>query len=86
MDYKVIHKGYGKFDVITEDGIIKEAGPNLRGMIRYTFFEDYTFPPIGWETTRLDLLKAYHSKLFKDISEGKIKLNEKNNNNPDYIN
>ena len=74
MDYKVIHKGDGKFDLIMEDGTIKEAGPNLKGMIRYTFFEDYSFPPIGWETTRLDLLKAYHPKLFKDISEGKIKF------------
>lgn len=71
-DYKITHKGNGEFEIETDEGI-KEAGPNLCGMIRYTYFEDYTLPPIGWTTTRLELLKDYQPKVLKDIIDGKIK-------------
>jgi hypothetical protein len=41
--YLVTHLGEGRFEVKLESGEIKEAGQNLVGMIRYTYFEDY-FP------------------------------------------
>jgi len=73
MNYTLKHKGEGKFNVIMEDGSIKEAGPNLCGMIRYTYFEDFTIPPLDWEVTYRRLLEDYQPKVFKDIQEGKIK-------------
>jgi hypothetical protein len=48
MEKTIKHIGEGKFQVHMEDGEIKEAGSNLAGMIRYTYFEDYTLPEIGW--------------------------------------
>lgn len=48
MSYIVKHIGEGKFSVIMNDTQeVKEAGPNLCGMIRYTYFEDYSLPPIS---------------------------------------
>jgi len=78
-DYKIKHIGDGEFEVTLKDNSIKKAGSNLCGMIRYTYFEDFTLPPIGWETTRLQLFKDYHPKVFKDVSEGKIKIDKDEN-------
>ena len=52
VDYLVTHLGEGKFQVKMENNEIKEAGINLCGMIRYTYFEDYSLPEIGWKVTR----------------------------------
>jgi hypothetical protein len=43
-------------------------------MIRYTYFEDYSLPSIGWEVTQKQLLEDYQPKVMKDILDGKIKL------------
>lgn len=73
MSYTVRHKGNGEFEAIMDNGEIKEVGPNIQGMIRYTFFEDFTLPPINWEVTQKELLETYQPKVMKDITEGKIK-------------
>lgn len=74
MSYTARHIGDGKFEVtLHETGEVKECGTNLIGMIRYTFFEDFTLPPINWEVTQKRLLETYQPKVMKDIAEGKIK-------------
>ena len=72
-DYLLTHLGEGKFQIKLENDEVKEAGSNLCGMIRYTYFEDYTLPPIGWEVTQKQLLEDYQPKVMKDIVDGKIK-------------
>jgi len=67
------HVGEGKFIVEMEDGTFKDLGPNAVGMIRYTYFEDYQIPKVGWEVTRGKLLEDYQPKVMKDMMEGKIK-------------
>ena len=61
-----------------EDGEIKNAGSNLCGMIRYTYFEDYTLPEIGWEITWSKLMSDYMPKMQNDVLIGKIKPNQIN--------
>jgi hypothetical protein len=73
-DYILIHIGGGKFLAKMENGETKEAGDHLHGMIRYTYFEDYSFPEIGWKITRKQLYDDYLPKLQKDIINGKIKI------------
>ena len=85
MSYTVKHLGGGNFEAIFENGDIKEVGPNLRGMIRYTYFEDYTLPPVGWEITYKELLETYQPKVMKGISEGKIKYGKHEFGNTDWI-
>jgi hypothetical protein len=75
-DYIVTHIGDGKFEVKLSNGDIKSSGPNMESMIRYTYFEDYELPPIGWNITRDQLIKDYFPKLMKDVQEGKIDLNK----------
>jgi hypothetical protein len=60
------------------DGTIRNLGPNTRGMIRYTYFEDYTIPPISWTATNNQLLTDYFPKASKDSIEGKLKPNQMN--------
>ena len=84
MSYIVRHKGGGQFEAMTEEGI-KEVGPNIIGMIRYTFFEDFSLPPIGWQVTQKELLEAYHPKVMKDIVEGKIKPGKHDFGETDWI-
>ena len=84
MNYIVRHKGEGQFEAMTEEGI-KEVGPNIKGMIRYTFFEDFSLPPIGWQVTQKELLEAYHPKVMKDIVEGKIKPGKHDFGETDWI-
>ena len=74
MSYIVKHVGGGKFEATLDNGEVKEVGPNLVGMIRYTFFEDYTLPPVGWKISQKVLLETYQPKVMEDISKGKIKL------------
>ena len=47
MSYTVKHKGNGEFEATMDNGEIKEVGPNIQGMIRYTFFEDFSLPQFG---------------------------------------
>lgn len=77
-NYRVTHLGEGKFQVIMENGEMKEAGSNLCGMIRYTYFEDYTLPEIGWQVTRKRLYDDYLPKVQQDVLNGKIKPNQIN--------
>jgi len=77
-DYLVTHLGEGKFQVKMENGEIKEAGSNLCGMIRYTYFEDYSLPEIGWEVTSLKLMEDYTPKMQQDVLSGKLKPNKMN--------
>ena len=72
FDYVITHLGDLKFEAKLPNGVIKECGNNLLGMLRYTYFEDFSTPPIGWSITREQLIKDYFPKLAKDISEGKI--------------
>lgn len=72
------HIGEGKFQVYMEDGEVKDAGSNLVGMIRYTYFEDYNLPEIGWEITWEQLMKDYMPKMQNDVLIGKIKPNQIN--------
>lgn len=46
MEDLITHIGEGEFQMNMESGI-KMCGPNLCGIIRYTYFEDYTLPEIG---------------------------------------
>jgi hypothetical protein len=78
MYKEVKHTGDGFFEVIMEDGTIKSAGNNLCGIIRYTYFEDYTIPPLGWTVSRENLMKDYQSKVIPDIMSGKIKPGKHN--------
>lgn len=61
------------FICVMDDGSIKEAGPNIRGMIKYTYFEETNdYPPEGWEVLRELFLRDYNSKIFKDFQSGKL--------------
>lgn len=73
FNYLVTHLGEGKFQVRMENNEIKEAGSNLCGIIRYTYYEDYTLPEIGWQVTREQLMNDYLPKMSKDVLSGKIK-------------
>lgn len=75
MSYTIKHIGDGNFEAtIHETGEVKECGSNIKGMIRYTYFEDYSLPEIGWEVTQKQLLEDYQPKVMKDIMDGKIKV------------
>lgn len=66
-DYVITHLGEGKFQVKVGEDEVKEAGSNLCGMIRYTYFEDYALPEIGWEVTRKQLMQDYLPKMHQDV-------------------
>ena len=72
MSYKIKHIGNGIFEATLDTGEIKEVGPNIIGMIRYTYFEDFKLPPTNWEITQKQLLEDYQPKVLKDIKDGKI--------------
>lgn len=72
-NYLVTHLGEGKFQVKMDNNEIKEAGPNLCGMIRYVYFEDFTLPEIGWKVTGKQLMEDYLPKVQNDLLSGKIK-------------
>ena len=74
LDLKYRHTGDGKFVAEMEDGSIKDLGPKAVGMIRYTYFEDYQLPEIGWEVTSVKLLEDYQPKMLKDYQEGKFEI------------
>lgn len=67
------HIGDGKFNIVI-DNKTKEVGPNLCGIIRYTYFEDYSLPEIGWQVERKKLMSDYVPKMQQDVLNGKIKI------------
>ena len=73
MSYKIKHIGNGEFNATLDTGEIKEVGQNIIGMVRYTYFEDFRLPPVGWEITQKQLLEDYQPKVMKDILDGRIK-------------
>lgn len=79
MEQEVItHLGEGKFQIKMENDEIKGVGPGLCGIIRYTYFEDYTLPEIGWQITRKQLMIDYIPKMQQDVLNGKLKPNQMN--------
>ncbi len=84
-NYTIRHKGNGEFEAIMDDGETKEVGSNIIGMIRYTFFEDFSLPPINWKVTQKELLEKYQPKVMKDITEGKIKPGKHEFGETDWI-
>jgi hypothetical protein len=66
-DYLLTHLGEGKFQVKMGTGEFIVSGSNLCGMVRYTYFEDYSLPKIGWEVTRKQLMEDYVSKMQQDF-------------------
>lgn len=72
MNYQITHIGEGKFEIVTETGELKQAGEGLCGIIRYTYFEDYLLPEVGWTTTREKLMSDYLPKIQKDFLSGKL--------------
>lgn len=85
MSYTIRHIGSAKFEATLDTGEIKEVGPNLIGMIRYTYFEGFGIPPVGWEVTQEQLLKDYQPKVLKDIQEGKIQAGKHDTGSFDWI-
>lgn len=70
----ITYAGDGKFNVKLDDGRILDAGQNLRGMIKYTYFENTNdYPEIGWSVTQNQLHLDYFPKAQKDILSGKLK-------------
>lgn len=74
------HTGDGKFVAEMEDGSFKDLGPKAVGMIRYTYFEDYQLPEVGWEVTRGKLLADYQPKMLKDYKGEKFEISHTDEN------
>lgn len=85
MSYKVKHIGDGIFEATLDNSEVKEVGSNLIGMIRYTYFEDFSLPPIGWEVTQKQLMEDYQPKVMKDIMDGKIQYGKHEFGQTDWI-
>ncbi len=85
MSYTVKHLSNGIFELTLDSGEVKEVGPNIIGMIRYTYFEDFTLPPPNWEITQKQLLEDYYPKVLKDISDGKIQYGKHDFGKTDWI-
>ncbi len=83
--YKLKHLGSGDFRAIMEDGQEKEIGDNLIGMVRYTYFEDFSLPPIDWTITREQLLQDYSKKSQADILSGKLEVGKHEFGKTDWI-
>ena len=47
MYNEIRHIREGNFEVLRTDGKTKVVGPNICGMIRYTYFEDDTLRLLG---------------------------------------
>jgi hypothetical protein len=64
----ITHTENGEFKVTMDDGRVVDAGPNMRGMIRYTYFEDTEdYPPPGWSITQQQLMETYFPKVLEDM-------------------
>ncbi len=71
-NYLITHIGDGRFTATFKDGSVKDVGPNLEGMIRYVYFEDFTIPEVGWTCGNSKLMEDYFPKVAKDVLDGKI--------------
>ena len=80
VDLVYKHTGGGKFVAEMEDGSFKDLGPKAVGMIRYTYFEDYQLPEVGWEVTRGKLLEDYQPKMLKDFKDGMFEISHTDEN------
>jgi len=80
INLKYRHTGDGKFVAEMEDGSFKDLGSKAIGMIRYTYFEDYQLPEVGWEVTSGKLLEDYQPKMLKDFKDGKFELSHTDKN------
>lgn len=38
-------------------------------MIRFTYFEDYSLPEVGWQVTRVKLIEDYLPKMHKKFAD-----------------
>jgi hypothetical protein len=74
LEYIATHLGNGVFECELPNGEKRNGGDNMTGMIRFTYFEDYSMPPIGWSISREQLLKDYGQKMLQSISDGKVKF------------
>jgi len=81
-NFLITHIGEGKFIATLEDGDTKRIGPSLSGIIRYTYFEDFTLPEEGWTCEHSKLMEDYFPKVFEDVKSGKISKDKFKN---DYI-
>ena len=70
-DFTIKHVGEGKYEAEI-DGVLRQLGPSFRDMIKYTYFEDITIPPDGWEVKDSKLKSDYFPKVMKDIKDGKV--------------
>lgn len=77
-DYTIYHVGEGQFKLTDQSGESKQAGENLCGIVRYTYFEDYNLPEIGWNVTYRKLMEDYLPKMNQDVLSGKLKPNQMN--------
>jgi hypothetical protein len=78
------HIGDGNLVAHTTQGT-QEVGKNLNGMVRYTYFEDFTLPPIGWTCSHEDLLKDYHRKVSDQIIQDRLKMYSEDPGKSDWI-
>lgn len=69
-NYTAVHVGNGRFTCKLDNGELLVAGPSLRGMIRFTYFEDYSFPEIGWSVTREQLILDHLAKITEKLTKG----------------
>lgn len=72
FDYTITHVGDLKFEAELPNGELKECGDNLLNILKYTYFDNIEHPPIGWSTTREQLMKDYLPKLISEILNSKI--------------
>ena len=80
LDLKYRHTGDGNFVAEMEDGSIKDLDSKAVGIIRYTYFEDYQLPEVGWEVTRGKLLADYQPKMLKDYKERNFEISHTDEN------
>ena len=68
----ITHIGNGEFNVKLSEEKTVTAGPNLCGMIRYTYFEDFELPELNWTITQKQLHEDYFKKITQAIEDGTI--------------
>ena len=77
-DFRIRHTRDGRFEAVLPEGT-KPIGPSMGGMLRYTYFEDFTLPPDGWEVGHREFVQRYHAKVFEDMTKNPGKFTQ----NPD---
>jgi len=77
-NYTITHIGEGQFTATMDNGYIYKLGSSMCGIIRYTYFEDYMLPEIGWVVTRKQVFEDYFPKAIEDVKNGKLKFDQIN--------